>query len=110
MGEVAVGRSIDVAEVFWSRVLAEWGTNGPDAARQIHVPIERFLSQLDWLAPACRRHQVGIIWDEASRALVSNAHHEKASRLALAAGTPPLSEQDVTTRLRNGRFSRELKP
>lgn len=109
LAELAVERSTDVPEIFWSRVLAEWGTDGPDPAKHIHVPVERLLSQLDWLAPTCRRHQVGIMWDDGTRALVVSAQRERISRLALAAGASPLSPAEVEARLRGGRFVRELK-
>ena len=110
LADLAVERTDDVPEVFWSRVLAEWGTEGPDPAKRIYVPIERLLSQLDWLPPACRRHQVGIIWDDETRALVVGTQRERSSRLALAAGALPLSPAEVEARLSDGRFVRELKP
>jgi SNF2 family DNA or RNA helicase len=108
--ELDVRRLANIPEVFWSRVLSEWGTTGPDPAQRIHVPLERFLSQLDWLAPACRRHHVGIEWDDESRALVLTAQRERSSRAALAAGVTPLDRSAVAARLAGGRFSRELKP
>jgi SNF2 family DNA or RNA helicase len=110
LADLAVERTDDVPEVFWSRVLAEWGTDGPNPANRIYVPIERLLSQLDWLAPACRRHRVGIIWDDETRALVVGIQRERSSRLALAAGALPLSPAEVEARLSDGRFVRELKP
>src|SRR5260370_1086754 len=58
LAQVTVSRSDDVPEVFWSRVLAEWGIVGTDPSRRILVSVERFLSQLAWLGPACRSHKV----------------------------------------------------
>ncbi|HLY54060.1 MAG TPA: DEAD/DEAH box helicase [Stellaceae bacterium] len=107
--ELDIRRSQDVPEVLWSRVLAEWGTDGPDPAQHIYVPVERFLSQLDWLAPACRRHQMGIEWDTEARALVIAAQTQRSSRQVLAAAATSLDADEVQARLAGGRFSRVLK-
>jgi hypothetical protein len=74
------------------------------------MPLERFLSQLDWLAPACRRHQVAIEWDQESRSLVTTALTERSTCAALAAGVAPLNPCEVAAKLTGGRFSRPLKP
>ena len=66
---LVVTRDEAVPDVFWLRLRSEWGADGTDPQSAVRVPVERFVSRLAWLAPACRRHRVGIQWDEASRGL-----------------------------------------
>jgi SNF2 family DNA or RNA helicase len=107
--EVTVIRNNDVPEVLWSRVIAEWGLAGPDPTRRILVPIERFLSQLAWLGPACRMYRVGIEWDENTRRLIAASHAERSALDAVVGGLTPVPEDDVRARLSGSRFKRELR-
>lgn len=108
--EVTVSRNNDVPEVLWSRVIAEWGLVGPDPTSRILVPIERFLSQLAWLAPACRMYRVGIEWDENTRRLIAASQAERRALDAVVAGLTPLPEEAVRARLAGSRFKRDLRP
>lgn len=107
--ELDIQRSDSVPELFWSRLLAEWGSHGPDPVRHVRVRLERMLSQLDWLLPACRWNQVGIDWGDDAKALVTRAFREQAARKALADQAAALSPDEVRARLKDSRFSRELK-
>ena len=107
--QIVVTRNAEVPEVFWSRVVAEWGTQGPDPASRIHVPVERFLSQLAWVAPACQRHKVGIDWDSKTRGLVASAQAERRALDGLVAALAPLSADAVRDRLSGSRFNRGLR-
>lgn len=107
--QVVVAREGELPEVVWSRVVSEWGTEGPDPATRIHVPVERFLSQLGWLRPVCLRHKVGIGWDEQVVALVKAAQGQRRSLDGAIAGSQPLSGDQVHERLAGSRFSRELR-
>ncbi len=64
MQVISIARSTDVPNVLWSKVLAEWGTAGPDPNSVISTPIEFFLSNLDWVFEACRTYSTGIDWDD----------------------------------------------
>jgi SNF2 family DNA or RNA helicase len=108
--EITVARNDTVPEVLWSRVIAEWGLVGPDPTRRIMVPIERFLSQLAWLGPACRMYRVGIDWDENTRRLIGASQAERRALDAVVAGLTPLPEESVRKRLSDSRFTRELRP
>lgn len=107
--EVSVSRNKDVPEVLWSRVIAEWGLVGPDPTSRILVPIERFLSQLAWLGPACRMYRVGIEWDENTRRLIAASQAERSALDAVVGGLTPLPEEAVRARLSGSRFKRELR-
>lgn len=109
IAEVAVARSEDVPEVLWSRVLAEWGLRGTNPSRCILVPIERFLSQLAWLGPACRLYRVGIEWDDNTRKLIAAAQAERRSLDGITAGITAVSEDAVKERLADTRFTRDLR-
>src|SRR5260370_88885 len=111
LAQVTVSRSDDVPEVFWSRVLAEWGIVGTDPSRRILVSVERFLSQLAWLGPACRSHKVGIEWDGNTRELIAAAQAERRLLDGITAGVvATLSDEAVLDRLANTRFKRQLRP
>ncbi|MDB5574941.1 MAG: hypothetical protein JWR80_117 [Bradyrhizobium sp.] len=106
---LAVSRNEEVSDVFWGKILAEWGTVGkPD--RSIVVPVEAFLSNLDWLAGYCRQFETSIDWDESARALVGQSQRERNSLGEIMRNLSPLDKQAVLTRLAQGRFTRELRP
>lgn len=107
--QIAVSREGDLPEVIWSRVLSEWGTEGPDPATRIYVPVERFLSQLVWLAEACRRHKVGIQWDDTVVAMVRAGQGERRALDRLGEDHKPLSAEEAQQRLSGSRFTRELR-
>jgi SNF2 family DNA or RNA helicase len=103
-----VGRNAAVHEVLWGKVLAEWGTVGPDPNTTIIVPVEAFLSNLDWLSPFCRRFETGIDWDDAARELVGRSRRERNALTEILARISPLSAEAVSDRLTDGRFVRVL--
>lgn len=106
--QVVVTRGQNVSDVFWTRLLAEWGIGGADPAAQITVPVERFLSKLEWLPSSCRRFGVSLGWDDGARNLVRAIQAERAA-LDQASRATPLSPEAVRGRLAGGRFTRELR-
>jgi SNF2 family DNA or RNA helicase len=106
---VAVSRGVGVDDVLWGKVRAEWGTVG-DPEREIFVPTEAFLSNLDWLSGYCRQFETGLTWDDASRALVGRTQEERRSVTALLAVERSLNADEVNERLAAGRLKRELRP
>ncbi|MGH6617127.1 DEAD/DEAH box helicase [Sphingomonas sp.] len=106
---LAVSRDAEVSNVLWGKILAEWGTAGkPDSS--IVVPVEAFLSNLDWLAGYCRRFETSIDWDDATLALVGQSRRERNSLGEVMRNLSPLDEQAVLARLESGRFTRDLRP
>lgn len=97
-----------VNEVLWSRVLAEWGTASSDPNVEILVPVEAFLSNLDWLSPLCRRFETSIDWDDAARELVGRSRRERNALTEILARISPLAAEAVNHRLAGGRFARTL--
>jgi len=104
---IEVIRGEEVPDSFWLVVRAEWGSDGRLPARSILVPVERFLSQLSWLSPACRRYGIGVDWDRRSRQLVVSANNERRT-LSEVLGRPDAFTVDVDARLATGRFKRPL--
>jgi SNF2 family DNA or RNA helicase len=107
--QIIVSRNDAVPEVFWSRVLSEWGIDGPDPSNRIIVPVERFLSQIAWLLPACRQHKVGIEWDTNTKRLIASAQAERRSLDFAVDGVRLLDPQEVQSRLSQSRFRRPLR-
>jgi SNF2 family DNA or RNA helicase len=106
--QIVVTRGQNVPDVFWTRLLAEWGIGGADPAAQISVPVERFLSKLEWLPSSCRRFGVSLGWDDGARNFVRAVRAERAV-LDQASRATPLSSEAVRARLDGGRFTRELR-
>lgn len=106
---VEVRRETGVADNFWLQVRAEWGSTGSVPGRAIKVPLEKFLANLAWLGPACRRFRVAIEWDAGLKRQVLETRAErqvldktlKEPRRDLAS----YPEHAVPA----GRFSRELR-
>jgi SNF2 family DNA or RNA helicase len=107
---VEIRRDGDVPGTFWSKARAEWGTLGRNPARTLEIHTERFLARLDWLGPACRRDGVAIDWDDHVPDLIG-AHRAERGNLqtALEMGQR-LSEDQLSARLGQGRYVRELRP
>jgi SNF2 family DNA or RNA helicase len=106
---ISVSRNDEVGEVLWLRVLAEWGSVGANANREIRVPVEHFLANLEWLSPICRRFQTGIEWDDASRTLVGRTREERSSLQRIRDNLVPLATKEVLEQLARGRFVRALR-
>lgn len=108
---VDVRRGTDVPDTFWLLVRAEWGSEGGTPGHSIAVPLERFLSQLAWLAPACRRYGVGVDWDEHSRELIKSRNEERRLLTGLLENPPDPDREGTATLLKQdgSRFARELR-
>jgi superfamily II DNA or RNA helicase len=106
-------RGDGVPQDFWLELWTEWGTDGPNPGQAVELPLERFLSRLAWLRPACVRHDVGLDWDPDLAALVAETR-EQRSQLDLALRVVEhddgLGIQDVAAVLRSTRFDRDLRP
>lgn len=105
---ISVGRDEAIDDILWRRILAEWGTDG-DPAREIKIPVELFLSNLDWLGGYCRQFNAGIDWDDGARSLVARSRAERSSLSALLLKIEKLDGDGVRQRLVGGRFARELR-
>lgn len=100
----------DVPQAFWLQLMSEWGSNGPRPGEQISLPLERLLSNMTWLRPACQRYGVGI---DSAPELNSILQHTRAQRRLLNSAltdTQPLDTTQVAQRLAGSRFSRDLRP
>lgn len=102
---VEARREGGVSDNFWLQARAEWGSNGQTPARAITIPLEQFLSNLAWLAPACRRFKVEIQWDERLKQMVIAGNEERRT-LDEALRLSPAAELIQPA----GRYSRELRP
>lgn len=108
-GIVAVRRDDEVDNVLWRKLLSEWGTAG-DPEREICVPVELFLSNLDWLRGYCHQFRTGVLWSDDARALVGRSRAERSSLDALLKSVIPLDDAAILERLDGGRFTRQLMP
>jgi SNF2-related domain/Helicase conserved C-terminal domain len=104
---VAVRRDDEVDDVFWRKLLSEWGTVG-DPDREIRVAVEMFLSNLDWLRGYCRQFRTGVVWADDARALVTRSRSERSSLDTLLKNAVPLDNAAIAYRLSGGRFTRQL--
>lgn len=107
--QIEIVRGEGVPDSFWLNVRAEWGSTGSRPAEAISVPVERFLAQLSWLGPACRRYGVGLDWDERTRQLVGSSQRERQVLDAALEPRPTLTPEQVVARLEGTRFVRPLK-
>ena len=107
--EVVVSRESGVPDLLWLKVQSEWGTDGRSPGMSINVPASVFLSRLHWVAPYCRRHDVGVRWKGAAQDLVQRRlAGSKLLDVALDGGTP-LDTDAVDAGLEGSRFIRTLK-
>ena len=111
--QVRAVRLGDVSDGFWLELIAEWGTAGVHPGHEVELGVERFLAQLRWLAPACRRHGVSLDWAPELAQLLRAVHRER-HELDTALGTESaLDPDDVLERLHSTRFDvdrRALRP
>lgn len=107
---VEVRRGDGIPDAFWLMVRSEWGSDGREAGRHITISLERFLSQLSWLAPACRKYRIGIDWDECSQELVLGANNERQTLMEHLQEPRSLTRENMRARLHGGRFCRALRP
>lgn len=107
LSAVNVRRRRNVPQVFWDRLLVEWGSSGQRSGEQVTVSVDRFLSRLSWVHGACIQHHVGLDLDEVTRDLVTRSGSERAA-LGQASAEPERRE-DVSARLSGTRFTRELR-
>jgi len=105
---VKVQRGDGVSDTFWLLVRAEWGSDGKVPSRSILVPVERFLSRLSWLRPACNRYRVGIDWDSRAEELIRCANNEREI-LEKILNERDVPIVDVGDRLASGRLHRPLR-
>jgi SNF2-related domain len=106
---VAVTRGESVSDAFWLQLRSEWGSDGRTPNTSVELPVERFLSRLDWLGPACRRHEVSIVWDAAARGLVVASRDEARLLRSALSDLQPMTAADAAQTLRGSRFTRPLK-
>jgi len=107
---VEVGRSPEVSDEFWRRLRAEWGQLGSNPNAAISVPTELFVARHGWLPEVGRRFGIQAELDEGVRDLLGRVATERR-RLQEVKAAPPRAEADtLETRLRGGRFVRELMP
>ena len=111
--QVRAVRLGNVSDGFWLELIAEWGTGGVHPGREVLLGVERFLAQLRWLAPACRRHGVSLAWDPALEQILAAARRERQELDAALSDEPTLDPDDVLERLESTRFDldrRVLRP
>lgn len=102
LGEVPPG--------FWLQLISEWGADGERPGQQVTLPLERLLSHMSWLRPACVRYGVGIIWQDELRALIEQTRAQRRLLEQSLSDPQPLDAAAVAERLLTGRFQRELRP
>lgn len=105
---VRVEQRGDVHDVFWRKVLSEWGTTG-DPNRFILVSTEAFLSNLEWLNDYCRQFETAIDCDDETATLIRRARQERAALTEALSRSTPLSKAAVEARLKGSRFVRTLR-
>jgi len=111
LSSVAHGRTIraarreQVSDGFWLLARSQWGSGGAHPARELEVPVERFLERLAWLAAACREHRVSIEWDEGSERLVAQHRSERRLLSEVLGRTHPPENIDVEAVLADTRWS-----
>jgi SNF2 family DNA or RNA helicase len=106
---VSVTRGREVPDSFWLQLRSEWGSDSREPNAKVELPVERFLSRLDWLGPACRRHDVSIDWDDAARTLVVASRDEARQLQDALNGLSVMSLSDAEASLAGSRFVRPLK-
>lgn len=102
-----IRRGDRVPDVFWGRVMVEWGSSGQRAGTELTVSVERFLSRTGWVRAACIQHVVELDLDQATRDLVARSGKER-SELARAIAEPE-ERREVASRLLGTRFTRQLR-
>ncbi len=101
VGEVPAG--------FWLQLISEWGADGEHPGQRVTLPLERLLSHLTWLRPACTRYGVGIRWQDELRALLEQTRAQRRLLDQSLADPEPLDADAVALRLAGGRFDRDLR-
>lgn len=94
---------------FWVTLLSEWGSNGGHPGEAVELSVDRLLARRGWLADACRRHQVGLEWQEDLRKLVESNQAERRKIRTMIENPVTLDANEVAVRQSGGRFDRVLR-
>jgi hypothetical protein len=98
-----------VPQNFWLELWTEWGTDGPNPGWAVELSLERFLSRLAWLRPACLRHNVDLDWDAELLRLVSETREQRRQLDLVLRGAQPLALDQAVEVLAPTRFNRDLR-
>jgi hypothetical protein len=104
-----VRRDQDVPDDFWLQTRSEWGSEGPEPGVAIEVPADCFLARIDWLAPACRQHRVGVKFCPRSQQALATVMRERARLGDVLRRVEPLPQEQLLGLLAGTRFTRPLK-
>jgi superfamily II DNA or RNA helicase len=99
----------EVPAAFWLQLITEWGAEGERPGQEVTLPLERLLSHLTWLRPACTRYDVGIVWQDELRALIEQTRAQRRLLDQSLSDPEPLDGDAVAQRLAKGRFYRDLR-
>src|SRR5262245_49769546 len=106
---VRLVRGEDVPDAAWLQVRAEWGSLGRDVARELLVPLERFLARRAAFGALAKRSGLAVHLDDSLRGLVLKANEDQGKLRDARNGLTSLTKSDLAPRLEGGRFVRELR-
>lgn len=106
---VQANRLGKVPQEFWLQLIGEWGSDGTRPGEQIILPLERLLSNMSWLRPACQRYGVGIASTPELDEILQQTRAQRRLLEAARSHPQPLDEDQVAHRLMGSRFMRDLR-
>lgn len=100
----------EVPQGFWLQLIGEWGSEGARPGQQVVLPLERLLSNMGWLRPACQRYGVGIRSTPDLDDLLQRTRAQRRLLQTALSDPRPLDSAAVAQRLAGTRFARDLRP
>jgi hypothetical protein len=106
---VHLRRGTEVPEEVWLQMRAEWGSSGRSVARELVVPLERFLARRAAFSAIIKRGGVTVSLDEDLKALVVQANSDQVALRQALANLQLIDAAGLEARLHGGRFTRSLR-
>jgi SNF2 family DNA or RNA helicase len=108
-GTTVRARRGNTPDGFWLRLLNEWGSEGHHPGTIVEFGVERIVGHRAWLRDACQQYSVGIDWDDELIAVIRSNQAQRRALANVLTNPPSLSAEAVDSRLRDSRFTRELR-
>jgi len=106
---VRVVRPEGMEDALWMAVRAELNADGRDSAREVVVPVERFMARLEPFVTRCKGLGLDATLDDQVRSMAREATETRAELRDALTAHATLGRDEIGAVLRPSRYSRELR-